>query len=109
MRAVARHPFFANPAWPSPPVDLEGNPVVNRWVQPGEELEVSSREEDWRDCFGAYMEPVEPAPLLEPDEAPKKARKRKQDSIPVPETEIEPAPEPVTEPDPAPAGEGVPE
>ena len=80
--------------------------MSGRWVQPGEELDVSSREEDWRDCYGAYLEPVQEA-----DQAPKKARKRRQEpeQLPVPDTESDPAQVPEKDTDPAPAGEGVPE
>lgn len=100
MRAVARHPFFANSAWASLPVDLEGNPVVNRWVQPGEVLEVSDREEDWRDYFGAYLEP-EPAAEAETTEKKRRKRKAKDEPDlapePAPEPEPEQAPEEVSE------------
>lgn len=97
--------------------------MVNRWVQPGEELEVSDREEDWRDYFGAYLEPVTDS---EPADAPEKKRRRRkskevseeapgpeqgeQDFAPVVESESEAEPtEEIDQADEAPAVEAVPE
>ncbi len=78
--AKALHPFFAHPDWPDHPQDARGLSLAGGWVQPGAVVSVDDSPEAWRDCYGAYLEPLQSA---KPDEEPQQLELE-------PEPELEP-------------------